>query len=169
MKTGALIVAFLATAIYTASVGAETSPDLPKGTEVISGAPEWIAIESRTISTQLLKQSFELAPLRGRFRAFRVEADQGTVEIARTVVDFTEGNQEISNKFSIIAPGSRPHIVRFGASERAVHSLTLITATARNKRTLGRITLFGLHMPDIVVPPAPQRAGSQHLHSAARE
>ncbi|MGD9668617.1 MAG: hypothetical protein AB7U75_06115 [Hyphomicrobiaceae bacterium] len=155
--TAAMIFAILA---CTWPVRAQNAPNPGGGLKVVAGEPRWIVIETRTVTPQLLKQSFALAELRGRFREFRVEAEQGTVEIARTVVDFADKRQVISNRLSILEPKGAIHEIQIGGIDLAVLDLSLITATARGKSQVGRITLYGLHVPEVIVPPLPQRAGS---------
>lgn len=160
------------TAAASLAVGApahaQTELPLPPGTQVISGAPQWIKIDTRAVTPQLLRHSFDVAALRGRFRAFRVEADHGTVEIARTEVQFDADSPVVDNSFSILKPKGETHVIRFGGNERTVKTLSLISATAARRSHTGRITLYGLHVPDIIVPPLPKRGALPQVQSAAR-
>lgn len=169
MRASAFIAMITAAALAAQGTPAraDTQLPLPPGTRIVPGAPQWIRIDTRIITSQLLRQTFDLAPLRGRFRAFRVEADQGTVEIARTEIDFANSAPTIDNSFSILTPSGDKHLIRFGGAERDVAELSLISATSARHRHTGRITLYGLHIPEVIVPPLPARSAAGPVQSAA--
>jgi threonine dehydrogenase-like Zn-dependent dehydrogenase len=116
----------------------------------------------------LLRQTFDLSSPRGRFRELCAVSDQGTVEIARTVIKFAGADPMIDSSLSILNPRGTTHMVRFGDTERTVQTLTLITTTGGRRHHFGRLILSGLHVPDIIIPPRPKRTASELVHSAAR-
>lgn len=139
---------------------------LPPGAHVVSGAPQWVKVDSRLITSQLLKQTFDLTDLKGRFKAFRIEADSGTVEIARSEVTFEAEEPAIDNRFSILQPKSGTHKIALG-EDKAVRKVAFIANTARKRSHIGRMTLYALHLPDIVIPPPPQRAFAPPIEAAS--
>ena len=118
------------------------------------------------ITPQLLKQTFDLADLKGRFKAFRIEADSGTVEIARSEVTFEAEEPTVDNRFSILKPNSGPHKIAL-SGDKAVRKVAFTAATARERWHIGRMTLYALHLPDIVIPPPPQRAVAPPIEAAS--
>ncbi len=146
----------------------ERSNRIPPGTATRTGTPEWIKIDTRNVTPQLLRQTFDLSPPRGRFRELCAESDQGTVEIARTVIKFAGADPMIDSSLSTLKPRGTTHMVRFGDAERTVETLTLITTTGGRRHHFGRLILSGLHVPDVIIPPLPKRTVSEPVHSAAR-
>ncbi len=152
--------------VHAGAVSAQT--ESPPGTATRTGTPEWIKIDTRNVTPQLLRQTFDLSSPRGRFRELCAVSDQGTVEIARTVIKFAGADPMIDSSLSILNPRGTTHMVRFGDTERTVQTLTLITTTGGRRHHFGRLILSGLHVPDIIIPPRPKRTASELVHSAAR-
>lgn len=162
------VAALALVASLPAATRAETPQTLPPGATVVAGTPKWIRIDTRNVSPQLLRYTFDLSAFSGRFRAFRIEADHGTIEIARAEVVFPAGEPLIDNALSILQPRGEGRVVRFDGTERAVSGVSVISSTGGRREHVGRITLHALHVPDVVVPPLPKRSESPTMRSAAR-
>ena len=155
----------LAAMAAPADLHAETSPLPQPGAEHASGTPQWVRIDTRDVTSQLLRYSFDLTNYSGHFRAFRIESDRGTVEIARAEITFEGGEPLIDNAFTVLKPDSHGRSIRLDGSRRPVARVSLISNTTGRS---GRMTLHALFVPDIIVPPPPQRSNETATRAATR-
>jgi len=134
---------------------------------VVRGEPEWIKVGSRIVEPQLLKAKFNLAKLPGRFKAFRLLAGHGTVEIARVTATFKQDRPLVDNRFAILKSDSSEHRISFKGSERYVRNVEVVSSIPRRHRRNALISLYGLQVVDIPIPPLPVKISRPDLQSAA--
>ena len=134
---------------------------------VVRAEPDWIKVGSRIVEPQLLKAKFNLAKLPGRFKAFRLLAGHGTVEIARVTATFKQDRPLVDNRFAILKSDSSEHRISFKGSERYVRNVEVVSSIPRRHRRNALISLYGLQVVDIPIPPLPVKISRPDLQSAA--
>lgn len=170
-KSTALMIALAALTLGTTNVRSEKSFsglfNIGAQKQLVPGKPKWIKIGSRTVEADVLKADFDTANLPGRFVAFHLVAEHGTIEIARVTAKFDSGKSLIDNRFTILKPDSKGHNITFRGGERSVENVAVVSSIPRRHSRNALIALYGLQVVDIPTPPLPEKISRQTIQSAA--